>query len=288
MSRGAREHITTDLPSVDVAFDIEAFNEAIRSQGVKLVHYRAQRCPVGMVNLDDNRRPHPHHEGCFNGFVFTKAGCVTALFTGNNKKKSMEDVGFVDFSTVQSTFPQTYDDSDEKIVIAPFDRFFLSEESTKVVQWQLFQTHETGLDRLKFPVACVQGPILDARGERYNENDDFVITSEGAIKWVGRRPAPELDVGPGLGNGFGTDRGAVCSIRYLYKPFWYVGVIPHEIRVVQVQDGFDRKSERGPQMAVLHREYVGQNVDQEATGLPSTSEELRRVMAPMYGGFGTK
>jgi hypothetical protein len=92
-----------------------------------------------------------------------------------------------------------------------------------------------------------------------------------------------------MGNGFGTDRGAVCSIRYEYKPYWYVGTIPHEIRVVQVQDGFDRKATRGPQMCVMHREFVGQNVEQEADqNLPTTSEELRKVMAPMYGGFGAK
>lgn len=280
------EHIYSDLPNVDLAFDIEAFNEAIRSQGAKLVHYRAMRCPVGMTNLDDSRRPHPHHEGCFNGFIYEKVGCITALFTSNNKKKSMEDVGFVDFSTVQCTFPQTYDDSEENTIIAPFDRFYLDEESTNVVMWQLFKHHESGIDRLKYPVKCVQGEIIDFRGERYSENTDFVV-SNGQIKWVGRRPGPEIDVGPGMGNGFGTDRGAVCSIRYLYRPYWYVGTIPHELRIAQVQDGFERRPVRAPQMAVLHREYVGQSTEQNAE-TPSASEELRKVMAPMYGGFGSK
>lgn len=289
MSKGAKEHVYSDLPSVDVAFDIEAFNEAIRSQGVRLVHYRAQRCPVGMTNLDDNRRPHPHHEGCFNGFIYTKTGCITGLITGNNKKKSLEDVGFVDFSTVQCTFPQTYDDSEDKIVVAPFDRFFLDEQSTKVVQWELFQHHETGIDRLKYPVDCVEGEIIDARGERFVNKEDFVVTPDGLIKWTGRRPAQELDVGPGLGNGFGTDRGAVCSIRYEYRPYWYVGTIPHELRVVQVQDGWERRAVRGPQMCILHREFVGQRVEQDSDkNLASSSEELRKVMAPMYGGMGAK
>lgn len=290
MGRGAQEHVQIDQPSIDVAFDVEAFNTAVRSQGVKLVHYRAQRCPVGMTDLGDNRRPHPHHEACFNGFIYTKVGCITALVTSNNKKKSMEDVGWVDFSTVQATFPQTYDDSEVKFVVAPFDRFYLDEESTKVVQWQLFRHHETGLDRLKFPVACVEGPVVDARGERFLVNEDFEVTPEGTLKWGNRRPAPELDVGPGMGNGFGTDRGAVCSIRFTYRPYWYVGVIPHELRIVQIQDGFERRSVRGPQMCILHREYVGQTTEQdpENPDIPITSEEMRKVMAPMYGGFGSK
>jgi hypothetical protein len=279
------KHLHTDLPQVDVTFDIEAFNELVRSQGVKLTHYRAQRCPVGLVVEGDIRRPHPHHEGCFNGFIYTKAGCITAAITSNNKKKSNEDVGYVDFSTVQASFPQTYDDTDEKFIVAPYDRFYLADEAMAVVQWQLFTAHESGLDRLKFPVVCVQGEIIDSRGERYSEGD-FTITPEGAIQWSSRRPVADIDMGPGLSGQ--TERGAVCSVRYTYRPYWYVGAMPHELRIVQTQDGFERKASRGPQMCVLHREYVGQTVEQEADQNLGNSADLRKVMAPMYGGFGEK
>ena len=87
-----RNHFT-HLTGDQVTFDLDAFDDFVRAQGVKLVHYRAQRCPVGMVALGDSRRPHPHHEGCFNGFVYTKVGCVTASFTSNNKRQSQEDIG---------------------------------------------------------------------------------------------------------------------------------------------------------------------------------------------------
>jgi hypothetical protein len=283
------KHITTELPSVDVAFDFPAFDEAIRSQGARLVHYRAQRCPVGMAELGDNRRPHPHHEGCFNGFIYTKVGCITGMMVSNSKKKDMETVGFVDFSTIQTTFPSTYDNSDQKFIVAPFDRFFLDEDETKVVQWQLFETNESGLDRLKYPVECVEGPIIDARGERYYQGADFEVTPDGLIKWGERRPAPQVDVGPGLPNGYGADRGAICSVRFTYRPYWYVGSIPHEIRMIQQQNGFSREVVRGPQLCVLHREYVSHNVEQDADiNPPNTSEEIRKVMAPMYGGFSPK
>jgi hypothetical protein len=281
-----RPNVQTEQLDQSLTFDLEAFNDAIRDQGVTLVHYRAMRCPVGMLEIDDNRRPHPHHEDCFNGFIYDKVAAITGLMTGNNKKKSLEDVGFVDFSSVQSSFPQTYDNSEQKLIIAPFDRFYLDEESANVVMWQVFRHHESGIDRLKYPVACVQGPIIDARGERYHEGADFTVQN-GQIKWGTRRPASEIDVGPGMGNGFGTDQGAVCSIRYTYRPYWYVGAIPHELRFAQVQNGFDRKAVRAPQMCVLHREYVAQNTEQESA-TATTSEELRKVMAPMYGGFGSK
>lgn len=282
------EHIVTVLPNVDVTFDLDAFDEAIRSQGVRLIHHKAMRCPVGMVRMDDSRRPHPHHEGCYNGYIYVKAGCVTAMLTGNSKKKSQEDVGWVDFSTIQCTLPRSYDNSEEKIVIAPFDRFYLDEDATKVVTWQLFEHHETGLDRMKYPVACVHEPIVDARGERFVVDVDFTVTTDGQVKWGARRPAPELDLGPGLNNGFSTDKGTVCSIRYMYLPYWYVGVIPHELRIVQVQNGFDRGAVRGPQMCVLHREYVSQSIEQNEDVLPNQSDEIRKVMAPMYGGFSPK
>lgn len=286
MAKKPTEHVYTDLPSVDVAHDLDAFSEAIRSQGVKLVHYSAQRCPVGMTDLNTNRNPHPHHEGCSNGFLYTKVGCITALMTSNNKKQSLEDVGLVSFSSVQCTFPVTYDDSDDNFIVANFDRFYLQEESAKVVSWELFQAHETGIDRLKYPVECVLGSIVDYRGERYNEGADFIVQS-GQIKWTGRRPGSEIDVGPGMGNGFGTDRGAVCSVRYLYTPYFYCGAINHELRFTQVQDGFERKAMRSPQALTLHREYVAQNIDQDSK-LTTSSDELRKLTSSMNGGMGPK
>ena len=56
-----------------VEFDPEEFDVAIRGAGVGFVHYRAMKCPVGIVDRDDSRRPHEDHSGCFNRVFFTRA-----------------------------------------------------------------------------------------------------------------------------------------------------------------------------------------------------------------------
>ena len=283
--------VITDIPHYRVSFDVEAFDTAIRSQGVKLIHYQALRCPIGMTNLDDHQRPHPDHEGCSNGFLFTKVGVITGLFTSNSKHKNAMELGFWDGSTVQVTFPRQYDDNpDRKLYVAPFDRFFLAEGNVVVPTWQLFLYDESGINKLKYPVEEVQD-IVDSQGLRYRQCDDFVIEN-GAIKWVGKRPAQQIDLGPGMGNGFGTDRGSVCSVRYTYRPYWFVGQMMHEIRVTQVTEEADgRHLERMPQAAILHREYVALTKEQDQSGLPTSrvdADTLRNVLGSLYSGFGQK
>lgn len=280
------KELITRIPPHQISFDPIAFDAALRSQGVQLVHYTATRCPVGMTDLDDGRRPHPDHEDCTNGFLYTKVGTITALFVNNSKNKSSEDMGFYDGSTVQVSFPRTYDDPEgTPFLVAPFDRFYLAEDSIVVPTWQLFLHHESGIDRFKYPVEKVQ-LLIDSAGTRYTENDDFVIKA-GAVRWTTSRPISQLDVGPIPS----STRGSVCSIRYLYRPYWYVGQILHELRVTQISNNGDRTVERMPQAAILHREYVALTRNQNEVGEPGSeidADALRKVLGPMSGGVGPK
>jgi len=292
--RGPVNNITTDIPSTQISLDIPAFDELIRSQGVRLIHYRAIRCPVGMIDIGDNRRPHPDHEGCSNGFLYTKIGAVTGLLSGNSKNKRLEDIGFWDGSTAQVSFPTTYDDCDKQFYICPFDRFYLDESKLLVATWQQFIHHSSGKDRLKFPVVCVDDPgVVDARGERYQQDQDFEIR-DGQLVWTGvRRPAAFVDAGPGLGAS--TDRGAVCGVWYRYRPYYYCAQVLHDLRVTQVQNDFDgtRSIQRLPQAAVLHREFLPQNSDADSDARPGNREPsikdlLRQAMGPTDGSLGPR
>lgn len=290
MARRSETEITTEIPSYSISFDAEAFDEAIQTQGLRLIHYEAMRCPVGMVDLNDTQRPHPDHEGCTNGYVYTRVGEITGLATGNSKNKRTDDVGYWDGSTVQVTFPRFYDDQPERrIYVAPFDRFFTAEPSIVVPTWQAFIHSESGRDRLKYPVAKVVR-LKDSAGVDYQEGEDFDISPNGLIVWrEGKAPPPNLDAGPGIGNGFGADRGAVCSVRYLYRPYWYVGQIVHEIRISQLTVDAERGVERFPQAVVMHREYISQNRDQNEPGAPGPDADLMRtVLGPTNGGFGPR
>lgn len=267
---------TADLPTVQVSFDVEAFDEAIRSQGVKLKHYRAMRCPVGLIDQYDIRRPHDDHSGCSNGFIYTFAGEVTCLFTGNSMQNQMQDMGFLDGSAVSITLPRHYDNTEKTLYLAPFDRLYLAEESILVPDWQLLTHHITGFDKLNRPAEVIQD-LMDSSGKRYIEGQDFQLV-EGQIKWIGQgRPGIDAETG----------KGRICSVRFLHRPYWYVRQLIHEIRVTQAENPVtgERKIHKMPQAAVLVREQVFEKSEKIEE---STSTNPREVKGPESGSFGPR
>lgn len=295
--RGPLNDIQIDIPATAVSFDVDAFDELIQTHGVRLVHYQATRCPVGLQELGDLQRAHDDHEGCSNGFLYTPIGIIRAFSSGNSKHKNASELGFWDGSTIQASFERFYacdcngsDCGDKRLYVAPFDRFFLEEKNILVPTWQLFAHHQTGHDRLKYPVEQVE-QLVDSRGERYQQDLDFRVVN-GQLLWTGpglsgRRPT-DLTVT--------SDTGVICSVRYLYRPWWYVGQLVHEIRVSQVTGTDGREVSRLPQLAVLHREYVATTRDQQTPGSPDgrpnsngvDADALRTVLGPMSGGLGPR
>lgn len=272
------QRIITDMPSSAISFDNDATDGFIRSQGVQLVHYRAIRCPVGMTDLDDNRRPHEDHAGCSNGFIYKKVGTVTTVLQGNSNPNKTTDVGFVDGASFYATFARCYDDLEEKVRVAPYDRFYLVEENVLVPNWQLFLAHQTGEDRLNFPAVKIEH-LIDARGIEYTQNEHFIVNGRGQIEWLTEnRPGIDLETG----------RGTVCSVRYHYKPFLYVGRILHEIRLSQADNPItgERGVEIMPQQAVVHREFMFLNEQKDE--FAKDSDSLRQQSSPIDGGFGPR
>ena len=279
MSRSSNKH-PMNLPDGTVSFDPEAFNRFLNDQGIRLVHYKALRCPVGMTDVDDNRRPHEDHAGCSNGFIYYKAGIVTAGMSGNGNKTNSSEMGFMEQSYITVTFPQYYDDHPEKhVTIAMFDRFFLDEQEhdarVNVETWHLQTAHQTGLDKLNYPATCVE-KLVDFRNEEYKEGVDFVLEN-GQIKWISQhRPGYQMDSG----------RGAIYSIRYYYRPYWYCAQLLHEIRVAQVETMTGRILERMPQQILLAREHTFTNESVDRSAVDSNS--ARQTQVPKDGGWGVR
>jgi hypothetical protein len=257
-----------EFPSDAVSFDPDKFDELIRTQGVDMVHYRAMPCPVGMIDADDVRHPNDHHENCSNGFVYKCAGRVICSFISNSKESRQLDLGRMDGSTVTVTFPRFYEKEregapDVRVMPCPFDRVYLSDEKIDVPTWERFNVSETGVDKLRFPIVCLID-IMDSNGVSYSQGTDFIVAG-GKIQW--------LNGGPGIDPV--TKKGRVCSVRYTYRPFWYVQRMVHEIRVAQVENEWtgDRETMRFPQQMVLQRELVFENVqrDQKAKETPRTA-----------------
>jgi len=272
-----------DLPDrYAVTFDFAAFEDLVRSQGLDLVHYVAMRCPGGMTDQYDNRTAHDH-PNCSNGFIYMKAGEMRALFVGNSAQNKQADVGILDYSSAQVTSPIYYDPNscngatDKKIKVLPFDRIYMKDEKITVETWQLFEASQTGIDKLSFPVCCVEY-LIDSSFKRYAADVDFEVRG-GNIHWISsNRPGYDIE----------TNKGQICTVRYQYRPYYYVSKMLHEIRVSQGDDLItgERKTATLPQAFVVSREFTfeKQFYDQEGTEPPSP----RSVKNPETGQFGPR
>lgn len=260
-----------------VSFDPLAFDDAVRSQGIEFVHWRAMRCPVGLIDQYDTRRPHDDHSGCSNGFLYTRAGKFTALFIGNAMNENQQDLGWLDGSTVQVTLPRYYDgDSQVPVQVAPFDRLYLSEEAVTVPHWQLVEAHASGFDKLSRPAVAVTD-LVDNQNQRYGPGDFELVN--GQVHWLSQKqPGQDADVG----------RGRIYSIRYTYRPYWYVNRVVHEVRVAQVDNPVtgERVAMRMPQAVWLQREYVAEKEEKDEQAPDPGSQ--RQVKGPRDGSFGPR
>jgi hypothetical protein len=232
--------------ATSVAFDLQSFNDAIIAHGLLFEHWRAMRDPVGLIEKYDARRPNPGSKEALNGCIYTKAGIVRALCLGNTKETKASDAGLVDSSQAQFTPISEYEDTGKRVFLANYDRLLLQEESVLVTRHELLEASPTGIDRPKFPAVEILD-CVDSNGARYYQDTDFSITQDGLIVWKDRRPGQEIDTG----------KGVVFGIRYVYRPFWIVARMIHEIRMVQTEDFLSgqRKMVQAPQSALIYREF---------------------------------
>lgn len=254
----------------------EDFDTALQAHGVPFIHWKAMRCPIGLATTNDTRRVDDCPAGCSNGFVYTKAGTVLLTASGNNTKLTQYDPGLLTGSTISVTAPRYYVNSNDLVQLLQYDRLFLPESTMAVPMWELAVAHESGIDRLRFPVVEVVD-LMDNQGVRYTKGD-FTI-SDGKIFWLGKRPG--IDPNTGFGR--------VYSVRYLYQPYWVVSQLLHEVRVATVDDPAtgEQKVVRMPQSALLQREFIN-NKDSIADSPSLNPLDPRAYQSPPSGGFSVR
>lgn len=256
-----------------VNFDAPQFDKTIRQHGVLFQHWRAQRCPVGMVDRYDDRHPDGDHSGCSRGFLMTSAGPIKGLFLSSGSKLNQQDLGLWDDSTVMCSLATTYEDSLEEVHVAEYDRLYV-DDGIVVPYWQTAEAHITGRDRLEHPVVKVID-LVDARGKRYGSTDYTIV--DGQISWnpgCGPGVNPELNV------------GIIFSVRYLYRPYWIIKRFIHQVRLVSIQGMEGQSMIRAPQQVVLQRENVSMNeANDDKSPIPNST---RQVRSPRSGSFGPR
>jgi hypothetical protein len=261
-----------------VLFDANAFDAAIRSHGVLMVHYAAQPCPVGKVDRYSVRRPGHDHSACQNGQIYTKMGTVKCLFINSGNKMDQYETGVINGTQATVTTPRHYEGTEDEVQVVPIDKFYLLDENLLVPHTQLVEAHITGKDRLSFPVEKVVS-IYDSRGKKYCA-EDYTIEN-GQIIWGQEQPGYDPVI----------NMGTIYSIRYLYRPYFYVDSVLHQTRYITVDTGLEVKNIRGNQEMILKREHVYEKEEKDDQAPdPDSTKQVKGPRATPLGAtpFGPR
>jgi len=254
------------------SFDKDAFNALIRGQGVAVTHYRAMPDPSGMASRGDTHAAQSKRQSS-DGFLYKAVGTMMVFFSNNTSEFNVQIEGMIKHDSAVITMPEKYEDLEEDILIAPYDRLYIKDIEMRVVHTQYVESNTTGTDRLQYPATHVEW-LTDSDGIEYKAGQHFEITEEGFIKWTSQER-------PGFNPK--TLRGTIYAIRYRYTPYFIIARLLHEIRVSQVTDPatFERKLERMPYQALVIREHV---LSDENRDPAQDIMDLRFQAAPPVGG----
>lgn len=265
------EYVQIDMPSTEaIHMDMGYTDGVISGQGLLFEHWQAMPCPVGKDDPYDIRKAHADHAGCSNGNLYYFAGNMVCISTGISKDIRAMDVGVVVGSTMQITVPRFYEGNENKEAVpATSDRLYLKDDNSRVIATQLFEHNISGIDRVKYPIMKVE-LLIDSHGTRYYQGEHFDLDG-GQIRWRGTAQ-------PGMNPA--TGHGEVCSIRYQYRPYWYIERFLHDLRILR--SGED--SVAAPKAALIQREYVYEDERNDPQAAPSP----RQGAAPSHGSFGAR
>lgn len=258
------------------SFDLIKMDQFPTGLGVQLIHFKAIPSPIGLKDRGDLRRPDTIDTISSNGMIYKKSGCFTATFVSNNESSRWGEGGMLDDSTARLILPRFYDTSTgvangDRIYPAVGDRLYIADQDADVLvpMYQRMEYQVDKPDQPQFPVCKVEF-LTDSRGIDYIQNVDFKIDVAGNIEWLagGQRPGIDPETG----------KGRVYAIRYLYRAYWYVSMIPNEIRITNVTQNGVRTPERLPYHLMIQREFVYHNINNSTKPITMTQNQTNRVV----------
>lgn len=263
-------------PFESVLINKEATNSFIEGAGIRFMQFMAlpdpsykveENAPRDSFNQNDYYR-FEDNSGVFlreNGYIYYPKKIITAIFMNNSKNLQYIPAGLYNSSEAMLSVNGLYEEDSESVKISEYDKLVPLELSKNfyTVSWEQFKFSVNNVTKLQYPVDSVE-ILIDSNRREYKAGTDFKI-EDGMLKWSGGS-TPGLDPK--------TGRGMICSIRYMYKPNWYVKSVAHDIRVMPkfLVDGAYEISNRGPLLTVV-REAIFEN-KRNANELDSTSQEF--------------
>lgn len=258
-----------------VTMDLDKNDDLITQRGVTMEHWVAIPSPIGLKDRGGYRRSDQYDTITSNGMIYKKVGCFTAAIVSNSKRKTASDGGVIDYSTARLLVPRYYNEKEvadgDEIHLAPGDRIFIKDKEVLVSNYQRMQYNPGGLDRAQFPVKDVSF-LIDSNNVEYKCGIHYKI-KDGHIQWIDGKANPGVDPD--------TGKGRVYAIRYKYNAHWYVKDIPNEVRVIQGTEGDDRNVERMPYSAIIQREYVYYNQNNDVDADHGRNKEVRDNEEPL-------
>jgi len=264
------------FPLQQQSFNLLQLDNFVTSLGVDYTHYKAQPSPIGKKDIGDYRRNDGDSVDTItsNGMLYICAGKFTATTVSNTRDEKHAPTGILDPSQARLILPRFYNagagqDNGSRIYLAPGDRVYISDPQADVsVSTYQEMEYDPNVENVpQFPILSMDGPIIDSRNIQYSLGVDFCITSSGNIKWHAGANNPGIDPN--------TGKGRIYSIRYLYKAYWYITSLPHEIRITNVTEGAGRSPERMSYAAIITREFMyhNQNRGNHTNQLKSTTPD---------------
>lgn len=268
------------IPDYQISFDAHAFNHAVRSQGIVVEHHKGMPNPVGMLARNDIHAVGAKTTETSDGLRYFKGGEAEVLFTVNGTSPNHNPTGQVNDSVAYLTLPTTYCNSEEPLLVALLDRFYVKDIEARAIAMQYIETNPLGIDKLQYPATCIE-KIIDAKGNEYKEGQHFELTPEGHVKWISQERPGWDQV---------QNKGVVYSVRYRYTPFFVVGRIMHEIRVFQTTDPKTNKRSviRAPYQVMIVRENVFRDVNNAEKMLMDLKDERFQNLPPVGGNMGPR
>jgi hypothetical protein len=223
-------------PFWSVKSDGSVESSFINNTGIRFFHYVAVQDPLYKVRSGDLRHSFDQEENAQfadddrfqreNGFIYFKAGIVFGIFSNGTKDLKYLKAGLYTDAGATMSINRYYLDTNQHIQISENDKLIpceLPKEFYTTITHSV-DHNPTGIDRLQFKSYLVTH-FIDADGKIYIQDVDFNVVN-GYIKWINGRPRPGLDPI--------SSRGMVCGVRYTYKPFYYIKLVLHDIRIKPV------------------------------------------------------
>lgn len=272
------EVLPNEIPNI--GFNLEAQETFATDHGILLEHWMAIPSTIGQIDRGDLRRPELLDTVAENGFIYKKVGEFVGTILGNSKKNKNDEGGIVDTSTARLMMPKFYqttcDDRHKEIALLPGDKVYPKQIEVKVPNYQKVEYRPRSADTLQFPAKCVLF-LKDSNNIEYTEGVEFMVTSDGDIKWIDGKNNPGIDPSSG--------KGRLYGVRYMYLAFWYVSRLLNEVRITNTSDS--SAPARLPYHAEIQREYVyhqkNRGDKQDSPKLqetPRTQDEPTEVLDP--------